>query len=139
MVAPPSLERIDLSEMRSIKGWMSKSIGNFRSLTYFNVSGCRLGYEIPKEIGRLENLETLDLSWNDFQGTVPNEMADLVSLNWFDISRNRDLGGDLTNSLCLEDHNLEYSLADCAGKIRVQCECCTHCCTREGDCGPNEN
>ncbi len=135
--APPSLEHLDLSGNRGIEGYISEDIGNFASLRYFNISGCRLGSQIPTAIGRLTNLETMDLSWNDFQGDVPTEMSNMESLNFFDISRNRDLEGDLTSSFCEKRFDFEFALADCAGDIRVFCECCTHCCNREGSCGPN--
>jgi len=135
--APPSLEQLDVSRNRGIEGYISDDIGNFASLRYFNVSGCKIGSQIPTAIGRLQNLETMDLSWNDFQGDVPTEMANMESLNYFDISRNRDLDGDLSSSFCEKRFDFEYALADCAGDIRVFCECCTHCCNREGSCGPN--
>lgn len=138
-LAPPSLEQLDLSRNGRIDGHISEDIGNFRSMKYFNVSSCSLGGEIPTEIGRMNNLQTLDLSWNDFQGDVPEEMADMKSLTTFDVSRNRDLGGDLSSSVCKEKFDLIFSLADCSGNVRVECDCCTHCCNREGVCGPNNN
>jgi len=136
--APPSIQRLDLSGNRAIEGYIPAEIGNFGAMRYFNVSSCSLGGEIPKAIGRLRNLETLDLSTNDFQGDVPDEIADMVSLTSFDISRNRDLGGDLSSSLCDSiGKDLVFALADCNGDVRIECDCCTHCCTREGVCGPN--
>ena len=133
---PPTIERLDLSQNHDIEGPISVDIGNFGSLKYFNVSSCTIGGEIPPEIGRLSGLETLDLSDNNLQGEVPEEIANMKSLSTFDISQNRDLAGDLSSSLCKERNDFVFALADCSGDVRVECDCCTHCCNKNGVCGP---
>ena len=163
--APKSIERLDVSGNRRIGGYISNDIGDFDSMKYFNASSCslqgilpsmplsqlvkvqtfdisknRVAGEIPTEIGSMVDLENLNLSNNDFSGYIPDQVADLVSLTSLDVSVNRDLDGDLTSTVCKTiGDNLFFSFADCSGNnpVRVDCECCTHCCTREGVCGPN--
>ncbi|KAK3028215.1 hypothetical protein RJ639_039498 [Escallonia herrerae] len=49
---------------------------------------------IPAAIGRLENLQTLDLSSNKFIGEIPSSLGDLKNLNYLDLSFN-NLSGSL--------------------------------------------
>jgi hypothetical protein len=49
----------------------------FRSLQNNKISG-----DIPPEIGKLTNLNALDLSSNDFVGDIPNSLGQLTKLNY---------------------------------------------------------
>ena len=68
---------------------------------------------IPLELGRLDKLETLDLSINGLTGTIPAEFADLANLRELSLSRNSLRGvvppelGDLEK---LEVLNLRWNL-----------------------------
>jgi hypothetical protein len=44
---------------------------------------------IPTEIGRLTNLNVLDLDFNDLTGTLSAELLSLSSLTQFDVNNNR--------------------------------------------------
>lgn len=41
-----------------------------------------IGGSIPTDIGRLERLQTLDLSDNQFTGSIPASLSDLTDLNY---------------------------------------------------------
>ncbi|KAG1366246.1 Protein NSP-INTERACTING KINASE 3 [Cocos nucifera] len=49
---------------------------------------------IPADIGKLEKLQTLDLSNNQFNGGIPSSLGDLKNLNYLDLSYN-NLSGSL--------------------------------------------
>ncbi|MDE0474794.1 MAG: leucine-rich repeat domain-containing protein, partial [Gammaproteobacteria bacterium] len=48
---------------------------------------------IPKELGGLTALRTLNLSWNKLLGAIPTELGSLTELRSLDLSRNRLTGG----------------------------------------------
>ena len=48
---------------------------------------------IPKELGGLTALRTLNLSWNKLLGAIPAELGSLTELRSLDLSRNRLTGG----------------------------------------------
>lgn len=54
--------------------------------------------EIPRELGALSNLESLDLSGNDLTGGIPPELGALSSLESLDLSSN-DLSGAIPPEL----------------------------------------
>jgi hypothetical protein len=49
----------------------------FRSLQNNRISG-----QIPPEIGKLTNLNALDLSGNQFVGDIPSSLGQLIRLNY---------------------------------------------------------
>jgi len=50
---------------------------HFRSLQNNKISG-----DIPPEIGKLTNLNALDLSSNEFVGDIPSSLGQLTRLNY---------------------------------------------------------
>ncbi|XP_040368776.1 receptor-like protein 43 [Rosa chinensis] len=67
---------------------------------------------IPKEIGELISLETLNLSNNAFTGEVPSSLSYLSQLHSLDLSRNKLSGQippELTNLTYLAFLNLSYN------------------------------
>jgi hypothetical protein len=79
-------------------------------LVSLSVAGLQLTAEIPASLGNLIALEQLQLQQNNFIGDVPDPVCEITSLVSF--------------------------WADCAGKDRLECECCTECCDeKRGNCG----
>jgi len=139
--APTTIERFDLSHNPKLGGFISDDISLFESLSYFVVSHCslvgdlpaeslnqlvnvhtfdvaenQLESTIPTEIGRMINLQELNLSRNVFTGVLPGEeLSNLISLTSFDVSQNPYLRGDLTSTVCAALGNqLVFAAADCA-------------------------
>eukprot|EP00252_Welwitschia_mirabilis_P022719 TRINITY_DN6233_c0_g1_i6.p1 TRINITY_DN6233_c0_g1~~TRINITY_DN6233_c0_g1_i6.p1 ORF type:complete len:469 (+),score=67.87 TRINITY_DN6233_c0_g1_i6:443-1849(+) len=54
--------------------------------------GCGLTGTIPEELGNLVNLDFLALNSNNLTGTIPPTLGNLESLTWFDISGNQITG-----------------------------------------------
>jgi hypothetical protein len=109
---------------------------------------------IPTEVGRLYNLSSLSLSFNNLQGTVPTSFAALVNLGMLsfvllklvlnltivdphrndlllcletlDLSYN-NLTGNLTAIFCDQDLGITIYIfsADCKTDGKVECSCCT--------------
>ncbi|GJM90698.1 hypothetical protein PR202_ga07003 [Eleusine coracana subsp. coracana] len=61
----------------------------FRSLQNNRISG-----QIPPEIGKLTNLNALDLSGNQFVGDIPSSLGQLTRLNYLRLDRN-NLSGQI--------------------------------------------
>ena len=67
-------------------------------LRYLNVSGNQFSGTIPEELGDLTQLEYLMLSHNKLAGTIPRELADQAPLKVLDISGNQ-LAGEIPTEL----------------------------------------
>lgn len=107
------------------------------TLEQLDLSNNNLEDTIPYAIGRLTNLQYLDLSKNNLSGEISEvAIGNLRSLTSFNFSQNRRLEGDLTSSICETNDNLIFAVADCSGNgdPRVDCDCCTECCDRSGEC-----
>ena len=76
---------------------------NIEQTTELNLSNNQLTGQIPNEIGNLINLNYLDLSSNDLSGEIPSEIVNLINLNHLDLQNNALSGeipseiGNLTN------------------------------------------
>ena len=117
------------------------------------LSGNKLSGELPGWFGtKLENLEFLDLSVTNFEGTLPIEWSMLPNLGYIILKNNNLLTGTIPkewaqltslNGLYLHETNLTGSATflcredlgsntceDCGLKVdleEVECECCTCC------------
>ncbi|XP_019158547.1 PREDICTED: receptor kinase-like protein Xa21 [Ipomoea nil] len=89
---------------------LPSSFGNLSiSLDTFTMAGCNIMGEIPKEIGNLSSITSLDLSRNELSGVVPRSISGLQMVQRLLISDNR-LSGVLPSSICNLQHLGELNL-----------------------------
>jgi len=67
-----------------LKGEIPKEIGKLINLQDLRLSQNKLIGEIPKEIGKLINLQELNLYNNQLSGEIPKEIGKLTNLQWLD-------------------------------------------------------
>ena len=63
--------------------------------------------QLPSELGRLGNLEEMEISLNRFQSTIPTELGDLSDLYWLDMNGNTGITGPVPSEFGRLS-NLEY-------------------------------
>uniref|UniRef100_A0ACD5ZFQ3 Uncharacterized protein n=1 Tax=Avena sativa TaxID=4498 RepID=A0ACD5ZFQ3_AVESA len=78
-------------------GGVPPEFGDLASLKRLDMSSCNLTGPIPRDLGRLKNLDTLFLLWNRLSGEIPPELGDMASMQSLDLSVN-DLGGEIPAS-----------------------------------------
>ncbi|KAJ9178331.1 hypothetical protein P3X46_010222 [Hevea brasiliensis] len=101
----PSLsQRLNLSK-NSLTGNLPADVGKLTNINTLDVSGNMLSGEIPGTIGFCLSLEYLYLQGNSFQGIIPSSMASLKGLQELDLSRN-NLTGEIPKDL----QSLQYLL-----------------------------
>ncbi|CAI0410083.1 unnamed protein product [Linum tenue] len=92
------LVELDLSTNR-LEGTLPASLGNCQSLAFIHVAENGLSGDIPPEVMSLSSLTTLlNLSVNLFSGKLPKEVGKLVNLNALDVSYN-NLTGEIPSSI----------------------------------------
>ncbi|KAJ3130750.1 hypothetical protein HK100_007552 [Physocladia obscura] len=75
------------------------------SLIHLNIGSCKLIGTIPREIGRLVNLEFLSVAWNLLEGSIPAEVGNLANLKYFYASDNyfdSEIPSEIGSMLSLE-------------------------------------
>ena len=83
--------KINLSYLQ-LTGEIPKEIGKLTNLQYLSLRNNQLTGEIPKEIGKLVNLELLCLDKNQLTGEIPKEIGKLINLRELYLSDNQLTG-----------------------------------------------
>ncbi|MFQ6633061.1 hypothetical protein Gotur_011611, partial [Gossypium turneri] len=81
-----------------ITGEIPKELGNLSSLTSLDLENNRLTGDIPSSLGNLKNLQFLTLSMNNLTGTIPSSISDLPKLISLLLDGN-DLSGQVPDHL----------------------------------------
>ncbi|KAH9706199.1 protein kinase domain-containing protein [Citrus sinensis] len=131
------LEIIALSG-NPLNGIIPMSAGNLsHSLEELFMPDCNVSGRIPKEIGNLANLVTLDLGGNKFNGSIPIALGKLQKLQLLNLDDNK-LEGSIPDDICglvelyklaLGDNKLSGQIPACFGNLAS---------LRELWLGPNE-
>ncbi|GJN19554.1 hypothetical protein PR202_gb06842 [Eleusine coracana subsp. coracana] len=83
----------------NMSGELPQWMGDMSELTYLDLSSNKLAGGIPPTIGRLSNLTSLFLLKNNLNGSLTEEhFADMVSLEWIDLSQNSNMSMEVTPS-----------------------------------------
>eukprot|EP00833_Pecoramyces_ruminatium_P011955 jgi/Orpsp1_1/1185987/evm.model.c7180000096358.1 len=94
-------------------------------ITKIVINHSELHWFIPYNIGKLTELEELDLSYNKLYGSIPPEIGNLTKLKWLRLNGNQLTGeipeeiGQLSNLflLYLDDNQLTGSIPKGMGKL----------------------
>ncbi|MQM12766.1 hypothetical protein Taro_045684 [Colocasia esculenta] len=89
-IPPPPLELY----RNNFEGKIPKELGNLKNLISMDLYDNRLEGEIPKSFAHLKSLRFLRLNNNRLTGSIPRELAKLTNLKVFDASNN-DLCGTI--------------------------------------------
>ena len=118
----PALQELDLSH-NAITGTLSTEIGSIIvTLDLLNLGYNLLMGTVPLHLG-LYGLHHIDLSNNQFIGTLPASLGGLRDLVYLDISGN-PMSGPFPSEVCNLRKQESMFKANCAF---VGCTCCTHC------------
>mmetsp|Transcript_31668 Transcript_31668/g.38791 ORF Transcript_31668/g.38791 Transcript_31668/m.38791 type:complete len:366 (+) Transcript_31668:131-1228(+) len=121
----------------NLQGTLPKEIGAMERLVSLDLQENRLSGTIPSSIGDIKTLENLFVNSNQLKGTVPTEMGQLQNLGLLLLDDN-ELTGSIPLEVCmLKSKGWISSLwADCDGtpKPPIECACCSMCCDGLGYC-----
>ncbi|KAF2294801.1 hypothetical protein GH714_019153 [Hevea brasiliensis] len=97
---PPTSARVTMLQLpeKRLTGKLVDSLGNLDELIIFNLSRNFLKDSLPFSLFHLPKLEVLDLSGNDFTGSIP-QTINLPSMTFLDISSN-NLNGSVPTHIC---------------------------------------
>ncbi|CAN1306079.1 Probable LRR receptor-like serine/threonine-protein kinase At3g47570 [Linum perenne] len=108
----PSLTKSFNLSYNLFTGNLPRDIGKLSNLNAFDISHNLLSGEIPNDIGDCKSLEYLYLQGNSFDGTIPPSLASLKGLRELDLSLNKLLGRiltDLQSNTLLQYLNLSFN------------------------------
>jgi len=116
------LSGIDFSS-NHLTGAIPKEIGYLLGLVSMNLSRNNLYGEIPSQIGNLIFLEFLDLSRNNFSGNIPSTLPNIDTLGVLDLSSN-NLSGRIPRGRHFETFgasNFEGNIDLCGEQLNKSC------------------
>jgi len=94
--------KIDIYYLQ-LTGEIPKEIGKLTNLQYLSLYDNQLTGEIPKEIGKLINLQYVSLVNNKLTGEIPKEIGKLTNLVYLDLYNNQ-----LTGEIPKEIQEMKY-------------------------------
>ena len=100
-----NLQRL-LLDFNQFSGALSPNAGTLSLLRYLSVEQSGFSGPIPPSLGSLTLLESASLQWNQLTGPMPDALCNVPSLKTLQ--------------------------ADCDRGGKVQCRCCTLCCSQPG-------
>uniref|UniRef100_A0A7N0R8C5 non-specific serine/threonine protein kinase n=1 Tax=Kalanchoe fedtschenkoi TaxID=63787 RepID=A0A7N0R8C5_KALFE len=79
-------------------GYFPAAVGKLMNLNYLDISSNKFFGEIPAELGKCSSLEYLKVQANSFEGRIPLSLASLKSAQYIDLSNN-NLSGEIPSEL----------------------------------------
>ncbi|RDX93568.1 LRR receptor-like serine/threonine-protein kinase GSO1, partial [Mucuna pruriens] len=105
-----------------------KEVGYLLGMVSLNLSRNNLSGEIPCQIGNLSSLESLDLSRNHLSGKIPFSLYQIDDLGKLDLSHN-----SLSGRIPLERHFETFDVSSFEGNIDLCGEQLNKSCPGDGD------
>jgi hypothetical protein len=108
-----------------IKGTLPRSIGKMTGLVSLDLQGNHLTGTIPSELEQLKQLQSLDLADNQLTGTIPSELANLnkLTLLWLQANKLTGLVPPLPFAQYTGDQNQGCSLDEPGSDCREEGQC----------------
>ncbi len=109
-----TVKRLSLDD-NQLNGSLPKELGNLSNLQSLDLYYNQLFGSIPTELGKLSNLENLDLFDNQLTGSIPADLGDISNMYYLDLGKNQLSGiipaklGNLANLNCLFLHNNQFT------------------------------
>ena len=104
-----------------LQGEIPSEIGKLTNLEYIDLYDNQLTGEIPAELGNLSNLKRLNLGSNYLTGEIPSEIGNLSNLERLDLSSNHltgEIPSEIWNLTNLEHLSIGYN--QLVGEIPVE-------------------
>ncbi|CAN6190465.1 unnamed protein product [Urochloa humidicola] len=92
---------VDLS-INKLKGPIPSEIFHLQRIIALNLSHNQISGEIPKSIGRAQELRYIDVSYNDLEGPIPETLSNLTELEELVLGNNR-ISGEIPKSIGLAE------------------------------------
>ncbi|KMT03477.1 hypothetical protein BVRB_8g191580 [Beta vulgaris subsp. vulgaris] len=92
---------------RLLRGTISASLGDLKSLSILDLSDNFFQGQIPAELGSISGLSQISLASNLLQGEIPPELGRLSQLNYLHLGSN-NLHGRIPESLFCNGSSLDY-------------------------------
>ncbi|XP_021756793.1 putative leucine-rich repeat receptor-like serine/threonine-protein kinase At2g24130 [Chenopodium quinoa] len=111
---------------RLLRGTISASLGNLKSLSILDLSENFFQGQIPPQLGSIPGLSQISLASNLLQGEIPPELGSLKQLNYLNLGSNNLVGRIPEPLLCYGSSSLEYldlSNNSLSGKIPMKEGC----------------
>lgn len=110
-------------DIRSYSGVLPRALGNMSYLTSLDLHGNSFTGEIPWALGNLLELEYLDFSSNKFSGRIPDSLCSVLNLNHMILAGNRLEGPVPRSGICQNMSRISVSgnKALCGGILNLQC------------------
>lgn len=88
-----SLRMLDVSYNNMLTGSIPPKLGDCSNLQYLKLQGNSFNETVPADLGRLKNLESLELGSNVLAGILPKSLTNCSALKLLDASNNSLSGG----------------------------------------------
>ncbi|XP_058779341.1 probable LRR receptor-like serine/threonine-protein kinase At3g47570 [Vicia villosa] len=98
-----------------LSGILPREVGMLKNIGSLDVSGNHLSGDIPTTIGECTSLEYILLQANFFNGTIPSTLASLKGLRYLDLSRNHLTGSipDIMQNISVLEHiNVSFNMLE---------------------------
>jgi hypothetical protein len=112
-----------------LKGSLPTGLWELTLLEHLQLGNNDFSGSLPSAISQLTQLRHLLLARSGLEGTLPSTLGDLDKLERVQLEFN-NFKGDVSDSVCAVPTLIELS-ADCDKGGKVDCSCCTSCCTKK--------